>query len=346
MADIIDIARQGPGVNWSDYGHVRAVYSDDLVLLNYTQDAEYKDEWGYLERVSRGLIINWKMGYVAARPFDKFWNWGQRGRYSSGHLVTITEKMDGSLGILYRKFNDGKISYHIATRGSFDSKQAIWATRFLNDNHCTHRIPLDYTLLFEIIYPGNRVVVDYGNQKKLVLLAMRNRHTGEFAPHWPHLYEFAQFNGFSVPQTFAFNSVTAIMESTDYLDANHEGYVALFNDGQRFKFKGDRYVELHRIITNLSFKRVLDAVKDGTYNQVLNTLPDEFLPQVFAWRNEIDEKVISITEEVESAFEDAPKDNRKEFALWVNAWCKDIAAYMFLKLDGKDYVPTILEREF
>ncbi|HRF99146.1 MAG TPA: hypothetical protein PLZ51_28235, partial [Aggregatilineales bacterium] len=74
-------------------------------------------------------------------------------------------KMDGSLGILYR----WQGAYYIATRGNFDSDQAIWATIFLRTHYDLHNLADEYTLLFEIIYPDNRIVVNYGQRQDLVL---------------------------------------------------------------------------------------------------------------------------------------------------------------------------------
>ena len=52
--------------------------------------------------------------------------------------------------------------------------------RVLLANYHTDLGTLDreYTYLFEIIYPSNRIVVDYGSSRRLVLLAAVHTQTG------------------------------------------------------------------------------------------------------------------------------------------------------------------------
>jgi len=328
--------------DWLEYGQVNARYSGDFVLFNYKAVAEYENRWNWFERNSRGLIFNWRTGEIVARPFAKFWNWGQGGRKASGHIVTITEKLDGSLGILYR---DGDCKYCIATRGSFDGEQALWATDYFRSMFGHVKVPYEWTLLFEIIYPENRIVVDYGGREDLVLLAIRDRFTGKYQPFYPAVYQFAYDNGFSTPRVYDFNNVTEIIEATDYLSVNQEGFVVEFSGGVRFKFKGDAYVELHRIVTNLSFKQVLRAVQEETYQALVDSLPSEFVVQVQEWRDEIEERVERATQEVNQAYADAPKGTRKAFALWARANAEELMPYLFARLDGKDIRNLILSRE-
>lgn len=326
---------------WDQYGDVRAIYRGDLVLFNYTSTAQYNRRWNWFERVSRGLILNTKSGEVVARPFDKFYNWLEGGRKISGHIITITAKIDGSLGVLYR--DNG---YKVATRGSFDGEQAIWATNHLKWYNLDG-LPDELTLLFEIVYPDNRIVVDYGTMEELILLAARNRFTGEYLPFYPNLYELADARGFMTPEVFDFNNVDAIIEACGCLSAENEGWVVEFSDGQRVKFKGDRYVELHRLVTNATFKRVLEAVRNNTYMWMVRDVPDEFMDQIQEWKQEIDQIVRHTIEKVETAYGKI-KDvsDRKAFATLANTHYRSLAPYLFCKLDGKDYIKMIYKLEF
>ena len=106
-------------------GFVRAQDHPTLALriLNYTERAQYERVWTDVTRQCRGLIVD-GMGRIVARPYAKFFNYGEHDEatLSLDEFVTITDKMDGSLGILYRG-TDGQLA--IATRGSFASEQAI-----------------------------------------------------------------------------------------------------------------------------------------------------------------------------------------------------------------------------
>lgn len=241
LQQIQDLAQRG-FENWQYYGEVNVNARGDLLLFDYTTRAHMAQRWNFFEQVSRGLIINQKTGEIVARPFDKFFYWLEGGRRSKGYMVSITEKLDGSLGILYRH----KGAYHITTKGSFFSPQARWASEFLNRNHDLSTLADELTLMFEIIYPDNQIIVDYGGREELVLLAARNRFTGAYLPFFPELYQLGQDYGFNLPKVYQFNSLLEILEQTGLLDPNAEGWVVEFSDGQRFKFKYDWFIEMHR----------------------------------------------------------------------------------------------------
>jgi RNA ligase len=71
--------------------------------------------------------------------------------------------MDGSLGILYKV--DGKP--YLATRGSFVSDQAVAGTAMLHERYGDYEFEDGFTYLFEIIYPENRIVIDYKGMSDL-----------------------------------------------------------------------------------------------------------------------------------------------------------------------------------
>ncbi len=341
VADIQRLAVSG-FTDWKQSGEVSVEVEDDLLIFNYTHKAQYEGRWNFFERASRGLIINHVTGEVVARAFDKFFNWFEGGRKASGHIVTVTEKVDGSLGILYR----ARGGYRVATRGAFHSEQAEWATRFLNAHHPLDGLPEELTLLFEIVYPGNRVVVDYSGLEALILLAARNRHTGGYRPFFPEVYELGQRYGLPTPKVYTFNNLTEILERTGAMGAEEEGYVVEFSDGERFKFKGDKYLELHRLISGLSFKHTLEAVAGGTVEYIRSQIPDEFLGQFNGWVAQIESVASETQRRVQSAFDAAPKTTRKDFALWVQAHHRELAPCLFATLDGQDIAPMIYRLAF
>lgn len=340
MLQLSRLVKQG-FTDWKQYGNVNAIYHDGLVLFSYSQQAQFENRWNWFERASRGLILNSETGGVVARPFDKFFNWGERGRTTDARLSEVTEKLDGSLGIGYFH-ND---TWKVATRGSFTSEQALWATQYLNDNYDMSGFSQGCTPLFEIVYPDNRIVVDYGNKEDLVLLAIRH-FEGDYFSYYPYLYITANKFGFSLPQYYNFNSIRDILKLTGKIDANQEGWVLYFADGQRFKIKGDRYKEVHRLVTNASFRRVLEAVAANSFDEMIAGVPDEFLEQIHGWHDEINVKVSDVIKRVELAFGDAPKDSRKEFALWVSRNHPGLSPYLFRQLDNKEFRSVILKREF
>ncbi|MEM9067072.1 MAG: RNA ligase [Myxococcota bacterium] len=286
------------------------------------------------------MIVDRRTGECVARPFDKFFNWGEGERTSSARVTSATEKMDGSLGILYRV--NGKPL--VATRGSFESEQASWATERLG-RHDLSGLPADTTLLFEVIYPTNRIVVDYAGREELCLLAARNRHSGAFYER-RIVEEMGEAFGFPVVSQVAMRTAAQALAALPQLSANSEGYVLEFADGQRFKFKGDEYKRVHRIVTGLTFSRVLDLVREGGVVEAREAIPDEFAAEFDEWVEEIHETTRSVVESVDRAFAAAPKSTRKDYALWCKAQVPELLPYMFARLDGQDVLPLALKHAF
>lgn len=328
-------------VDYRQYGDVNAVLdTNGLILFNYSNAAQFAGRWNYFERISRGLILDRRTGEVIARPFDKFFNYGEDLPYPNTHIVEATEKLDGSLGILYRI----NTRYHVATRGAFVSDQALWATQKLRD-HDLAGLDSGLTLLFEIIYPANRVVVDYGDTEALVLIAARDRRTGREL-YYQELKVLADQYGFLQPKVYEFDSIEDILASAVALSANQEGWVLRYSDNRRFKVKGDAYKLAHKLMTGINFNRVLEAVQDGLYDGLIENVPDEFLTTIKEYRQQIADEVERLTLLVDQHFADAPKATRKEYALWVRDNCQDLQAYMFARLDNRQLEPLIYKNAF
>lgn len=335
MKELSVLVRSG-FTEWGALGDVMVKRKDGLILFNYSPKAQYEDRWNWFERNSRGLILDEKTGAVVARPFEKFFNWMERARFTLAPVKTVWEKLDGSLGICYRWNGE----WRVATRGSFDSPQAQWATEWVRRNQSLLQPPYESpTVLFEIIYPENRVVVDYGERAECVLLAVRDNVSGTYS------YPSAS-SPYPTPKHYDISDPTELTKLCQKLDANSEGFVAEFADGQRFKFKGEEYKKLHRLISGLSFKYAVEVVQAGTVEQARGAVPDEFLSEFNGWVEDIQDLVEVKTHNVEVMFERAPKEDRKTFALWAKQYCPELMHYLFAKLDGRDYLPLIYRQEF
>src|SRR5260370_29373116 len=131
----------------------------DLYIYNYTSKTQFDGYWTPETKACRGLILD-EQGLVVARPFEKFFTLEQHPEPLPVEPFDVFEKLDGSLGILY--WIDAEP--FIATRGSFNGEHAERANRILHAKYSGLFSGLDrrVTYLFEIIYPQNRIVVDYG----------------------------------------------------------------------------------------------------------------------------------------------------------------------------------------
>ena len=246
-----------------DEGLVSVRSDGDLRIFNYTPRATYSRRWNRATLLCRGLIVDAE-DRVVARPFPKFFGAGEPDAPTvpEGLPMVVTEKLDGSLGIAYHHPNGG---VRLATRGSLSSDQAVEATRIWNEKYRHVRFGYGITPLFEIIYPANRVVVDYGGMRDLVLLAVVDMRTGADLPigclDWPG-------------PVAEMHEVGSLAELADHVatsgESAREGYVVRFNAGPhrphvRFKLKFPEYVVTHRIVTGLTSLRVWEvaAVADA-----------------------------------------------------------------------------------
>lgn len=349
MEQISELIRKGE-TNWKQYGDVYTNETDELILFNYTPEAQYAGRWNWFERHARGLIFSKRTGQVVAYPFPKFWNWGENDRKASGHITCITEKLDGSLGIGY--WHNGR--FHMATRGSLTSDQAKAGEAWF----CMHMLELGWpeypgylTLLFEIILPWNRVVVNYGKRAECVLLGAIDRRNGRELDFYTEVIPLAHYLCLNVPQVYTFNTIEDIIAAAGALDGNHEGWVVTFSDGSRWKFKGDRYRELHKLITGLSKKRVFEAMRDHNYIDLVTRVPEEFRKDVEQWHFEIECLRVDLISEVTDTYEKSPVRGghviipRKEFARWVTEfhprWLQNI---LFLLYDERPIEDMIWKR--
>lgn len=299
-------------------------------ILNYSELAAYSRSWDEVTLQCRGLIIDDK-GMVVARPLRKFFNdaeyYGDRlPQLDLSAPVEVTDKLDGSLGILYPT-GDG---YAVATRGSFESDQAKWATRWWRENYAAAFTPEPgVTYLFEIIYSANRIVVDY-DFEDLVLLAVVDTATGEVLPahraDWPGRHA-AQF-----PYPTLAEALQAPVRD------NAEGFVVRFLDGTMVKLKLERYVQLHKIVTGMSKKTVWEHASEGKpFEDLITDLPDEFhdwLTKVWAM---LQEQHSAAAREAMATFESiremCPPGDRKAFAEMAKR--HDNRSLLFCLADGQ-----------
>lgn len=246
-----------------------------LWIYNYTPQCVYAHAWNELTLLCRGLILD-EYGRIVERPFEKFFNIEEHSRSDIlfREPFQVFEKMDGSLGILYRSPE----GLAVATRGSFQSEQAIWATQWLRAFQPDYRVnewtpDPSYTYLFEIIYKNNRIVVDYGAFEGLVFLAAVHKNTGA------SMFTFGDERDYPGLHVKRFDSED--MKPHDLLEIekpNEEGFVVFFpNSNRRVKAKMAEYVRVHRIVTGTNTKRIWEWLASGQdITEMLDHVPDEF----------------------------------------------------------------------
>lgn len=256
-----------PYVDKGLVSEVRHPYDHNVAIFNYTPRCQFEGAWDEITKQCRGLIMNVATGEILARPFPKFFNYEEyiaKGWTLPTGPMVISEKMDGSLGILYEL--QGKP--WIATRGSFMSEQAQWATKWWREQMGDCISLKGETHLFEIVYPANRIVVSY-DFSGLVYLATIDNKTGRDA--------FFLWRGLQARkiQSCSFEELRKKEET------NKEGFVVYFpQEGVRIKLKFAEYIRLHKIITGLSEIGIWEHMRDEKeFDELVDRVPDEF----YAW---------------------------------------------------------------
>jgi RNA ligase len=189
----------------------------------------------------------------------------------------IFEKMDGSLIIVF--YYAPRMKWIIASRGSFISEQALEAQKIFDIN-VYDKLDKSCTYLFEVIYPENRIVVDYGDKRELVLLGKIGTITGYEFPHKNLITNYSKY--FSIVKKYDIKNIKNFKDLQKLEEENREGFVVRFEDGFRVKVKFAEYCRLHVILTNVSNLTVWEHMMNNyDFDTLLDRVPDEF----FNWLN-------------------------------------------------------------
>lgn len=248
--------------------------SDDsgLEIFCYTNQCSIKKKWDIYTLICRGLILDPQDKRVVATAFPKFFNYGEV-RYIPNEPFVVSEKLDGSLGILFCHNNKWKI----ATKGSFESEQAQWASDYLAKHIDTSWLHPRSTYLVEIIYPENRIVINYPRHYcGLHLLSIYMQ--GYEIPHQRKApYRSAERAGLETVKIRRFKTIDGILRKSKQLGSDEEGFVVRFQNGHRIKIKGKQYCELHRLISNCTPLAIWDLMRTGVDLDIARQkLPEEF----------------------------------------------------------------------
>jgi RNA ligase len=236
----------------------------------------------------------------------------------------VWDRLDGSLAIAYPWY--GRTVMH--TRGSFVSDQARAAQAWLDE-----RVPdglaiaRGTTWLFEWIAPDNRIVVDHGSRRELVLLAVTDNATGRDRPR---------------PDAAAWPGGRAARSELGSIDAvvaaerpGEEGYVVAFAGGLRVTVKSAEYIRLDRLVTGVSARTSWEVLSAGDPIEPL--LEAEFYRWVAATRDRLLGEFAAIEAAAQEAFAGLAdlRSDRRAFA--AAALAPPWAAVLFRLLDDRPY---------
>ena len=333
----------------------------DLYILNYSSKTQIEFHWDkHTTMVCRGLIVDGDWN-VIARPFQKFFTldqltslrnsvhdlYGMKFKTMFDGPFQVYDKLDGSMGVLY-PLGD---KVYMATRGSFESEMAVEANKMLDDMEASDRKIWTYrttgddfdtcmfdkhTFMFEIIYPENRIVVDYGQERKLVLLDVLHK---EDTSRDTLLRRVISHRFESATQ---YSHIKTLDDLEAQNDKGQEGYVLIFDSGLRVKWKFEEYKRLHHIVTGLNENVVWEWCKDGkNLKDTLDKVPDEF----YNWAERVMKELKSRFKEIEKGAKARHKEvtefnySRKTMANLLRDY--QYSGLVFAMLDGKPYQDSI-----
>ncbi|MEU2072910.1 RNA ligase [Streptomyces sp. NPDC013489] len=230
-----------------------------LSIYTYTRACQYAQHWNEATTRCRGLVADDADGRIVALPLPKFFNVSEHaaGRPYAPPLpdepFEVYDKVDGSLGVVFHY--DGR--WHVASKGSFTSVQATWAQRRL-DAADTAGLTPGVTYLAEILHPGNRIVVNYGDRRDLVLLAAFDRDgtevpLAEAATGWQGVGSVVRtWPAMDLAELVALTESNTLPDGHRATGTDAEGFVLRFASGRRAKAKLAEYVRLHKVLTGVT----------------------------------------------------------------------------------------------
>lgn len=269
-------------------------------------------------------------------PFDKFFNYGEK--YSAINSIdwstaSVQQKVDGSLIKLWWDY-DGWV---ISTNGSIDAFKAERGSTTYGAlvEQVINRIPNffdkldhDYTYMFELTSPYNRIVIRYEGIN-LWYLGRRN------ISNYKEDNEPLGIEGILYPQRYPHYSLSDCIAAAHKMGDDEEGYVVCDANFNRIKIKGDEYLMLHKLRGNgpLTITRVIEMWQSDSlddfiaYYPEFKTFVDEVIRQI--------RHLIDIANIAFSTIMSHSPATRAEFAQYACTYIGSLKSFLFARLDKK-----------
>lgn len=234
---------------------------------------------------ARGIIINTETCDVVCWPFRKFGNYGES--YVDDidwNSALVEEKVDGSIMKLWYDKRDDVNMWRISTNGVIDAFTChtqgeyvfgeMFKTAAEKQNLDLDKLDVDYTYIFELVGPYNRVVIEYP-ELMIYHIGTRNNITGK---------EIDTNIGIIQPKRYKINSLTACIEAAKHLntvdtenrfDVKNEGFVVVDKNFNRIKIKSPEYVAVHHAFNNgvLGKRKVVMMILENEDEEYLTYFP-------------------------------------------------------------------------
>ena len=305
-----------------------------LYIYKYTEKCTYEEIWNEMTIMCRGLVLDSDYNIIM-NCIPKFFNRNEKFAYKEYNMdYEVYEKKDGSLIQITRLFNGDIL---ISSAGSLDinSPYIQLATKLMYKQGIDELIEYGKTYIFEMIAPLTRVVVNYGEEESLNLITIRDNETGK---------EFTS-------NDVRFKTIQPLDLNIDSIDLqskfdNKEGCVIRFSNGNRIKMKYKEYLSLHKTLSHLNEKFIIECIRDGLdLEVVIKSTPDEYYDYIKTVEKNVNyvKNLLITMVNKNITFLKNSIYSRKEQAKFIMDNFKDYSSLMFSALDGKDIQKMIFE---
>lgn len=328
--------------------HVEArEYPDKgIVVLNYSQIDSPR--FSPVVDECRGLILKLDTWEVVSQSFERFYNWGEsipdevrkvnpnsqrvasekeEYRVFDISKAIIEAKLDGSL--LSLSLRDGK--WQVSTRSmgfaegqtnfGMTFEEAFWdaakKTKLI-EFLLWHRVADNFTLVFELTGPYNRIVTRYEENTISLIGARSNKEDSNYRELSAlELDNLAYFLKVARPKYFTVNSYEELIQLVNSFPTLDEGVVLKIENKNgshwRVKVKNPKYLAISKLRGNgqINPHRLLDLIMMGEQSEFLSYFPEDkkYVDFVSQEYEEAKARIVAIFEEHKDIKE------QKDFAL-------------------------------
>ena len=301
-----------------------------FIIFNYNQIMS--DFSNPIVKEARGIILEDKTFRVVCFPFTKFFNVDEPNASKiDWESARVQEKIDGSL---IKVWFDNDYGWQISTNGCIDAFTCELPNNLVYNNFGELFLKAidgyfegnpNYTYMFELVSPYNKIVVDYP-EIKVYHLATRDNITGE---------EVEINLGIDKPKQYKLKTEEDVKRAASRLPFDEEGYVVVDKYYNRVKIKSPAYVNAHRLVNNhvINRERALGLIIQNEQEEFLSYFPEytkefnKINDWYSVWKNYL--KLIEyFVKEVKD------KLDRKEFALIVQEIFSFDTAFAFQLYNG------------
>ena len=281
----------------------------DIWIYNYTQYCNGKRLWDDITKLCRSLILD-KNNHVVARGFPKFFNYSEPEAELLDEGYEIYEKLDGSIILLFCYNND----WIFSSKGSFENSQVQKAKELMSGK--MKDLDKDLTYVYEIIYPNNRIIVNYGSREELVYLSSFTKDGTE--------------KNINKSLLVGSGIGSECFKELQIEESDLEGYVIRYKSGKRVKVKFLKYLQNHILHSNLSPQKIKKLFATTSLENILIEYEEELHDFIQKEWNKIDNEYTKIYNELKNEYNTYYAEDRKQFFTSINkSPNKTVLSYMY-----------------